>query len=127
MGTLIQRSEVTPTHTSPPRFPPQPPVSVFLSICSGQGRLDVQKPYRWAGLRIPILVGDEYDASAVLCVVCFKSGYDRLTGDLQGKPRVLAEQMGKWRFSGVMVVTAVRVISGRAFQPQVYSDFFGIT
>ena len=29
MGTLMQRSEVTLTHTSRPRIPPQPPVSVF--------------------------------------------------------------------------------------------------
>ena len=114
------------SHLLSQAYSPAPRVGVCF-VCSGRGRLGVRKPHRWAGLGIPILVGDEYNASAVLCVVCFESGYDRLTGDLQGKPRVLAEQMGKWLFSGVMVVTAVRVISGRAFQPQVYSDFFAIT
>ena len=85
-GTLMQRSEATPTHISSPRFTPQPPVSVFfVSICFGRGQLDVRKPHRWAGLGSPILVGDERDASAVLCVVCFKSRYDVLPRNLQGK------------------------------------------
>ena len=85
MGTLMQRSEVTPTHISSPRFTPQPPVSVFyVSICFGRGQLDVWKPPRWAGLGSPILVGDERDASAVRCVVCFKSGYERLPRNSQG-------------------------------------------
>ena len=62
---------------------PAPRVGVCF-VCSGRGRLGVRKPHQWAGLGIPILVGDECDASAVLRVVCFKSGYDRLSSNLQG-------------------------------------------